>query len=240
MQKYKKTSDYSYALGTELTYQLLLSHPEQVTEVFIHSKQNDNDIYRKIVECAQKNGITITRNDKVFNILSDKENCYIIGAFKKYDAPISKETNHVLLVNPSNTGNLGTIIRTSVGFGIFDIALITPCVDIFDPKVIRASMGAFFEIRFSFYSSFEEYEKSIDKRDVFPFMLDGAKQLDKIEIPDNFTLVFGNEATGLPSCYQNYGQSVLIKHLNTIDSLNLCNAVSIGLYEFTKRQMNKK
>ncbi|NLZ75908.1 MAG: TrmH family RNA methyltransferase, partial [Erysipelotrichia bacterium] len=48
---------------------------------------------------------------------------------------------------------------------------------------------------------------------------------------------FGNEATGLPSNYQNYGQSVLIKHLNTIDSLNLCNAVSIALYQFTKGRL---
>ncbi|MBQ1826888.1 MAG: hypothetical protein II126_02850, partial [Erysipelotrichaceae bacterium] len=49
-----------------------------------------------------------------------------------------------------------------------------------------------------------------------------------------YSLVFGNEATGLADKFQQYGTSVIIRHLNTIDSLNLCNAVSIALYEFTR------
>ena len=56
---------------------------------------------------------------------------------------------------------------------------------------------------------------------------------ENISIPEVYSLVFGNEATGLPSDFHQYGQSVFIKHLNTIDSLNLTNAVSIGLYQFT-------
>ncbi len=237
MQKYKKSFDYSYALGTELTLELLKQHPKQVISVYIHSKQKDNEIYRKIVSLANANRIEIINSDKIFNILSDKDNCYIIGVFKKYESKIDPNANHVCLVNPSNTGNLGTIIRTSIGFGINNIAIIAPGVDIYDPKTIRASMGAFFELNFQYFNSFDEYKASISERGIFPFMLDGAKQLDKIEIPDKFTLVFGNEATGLPSEFQYYGQSVLIKHLPTIDSLNLCNAVSIGLYQFTMGRM---
>lgn len=55
--------------------------------------------------------------------------------------------NHVVLVNPSNAGNLGTIIRSCIGFGVEDIAIILPAVDLFDPKTIRASMGAKAKIR---------------------------------------------------------------------------------------------
>lgn len=233
MKKYQKSFDYSYSLGTELTLELLKQHPDRVINVYIHSKQKDNEVYRRIVELCQRNRIEIVRSDKIFNVVSDKENCYIIGAFRKYETALDPKANHVVLVNPSNTGNLGTIIRTSIGFGINNIAIIAPGVDIYDPKTIRASMGAFFELNFQYFNSFEDYLAFADKRKIYPFMLDGAKQLDKIEIPDRFTLVFGNEATGLPSEYQYYGQSVLIKHLNTIDSLNLCNAVSIGLYQFT-------
>ena len=130
-------------------------------------------------------------------------------------------------------GNLGTIIRTSIGFGIDNLAIIRPAVDIYDPKCIRSSMGAFFELNFKYFDSFNDYLSYASLREIFPFMLDGAKQLENISIPEVYSLVFGNEATGLPNDFHQYGQSVFIKHLNTIDSLNLTNAVSIGLYQFT-------
>ena len=237
MKKYKKNFDYSYALGTELTLELLLQYPQKVINVYIYSKQNENEVFKRIKNLCIKHGIEMIYSDKIFNIVSSKENCYIIGAFNKYESKVNPKSNHVVLVNPSNTGNLGTIIRTSIGFGISDIAIISPAVDIFDPKTIRASMGAVFRLNFQYFESFEEYLKAVEKRDVFTFMLDGAKHLDKIEVTNKYSLVFGNEATGLPSNYQNYGQSVLIKHLNTIDSLNLCNAVSIALYQFTKGRL---
>lgn len=233
MQKYKKDSDMSYSLGTELTLELLLRHPEDVIRVYINSKQKENQIYEKIKMLCEKYNKEIIRNDKIFNILSDKDNCYIIGLFKKYESKINPNANHLVLVNPSNMGNLGTIIRTSLGFGIDNIALIKPAVDIFDPKCIRASMGAFFELNFEYFDDFDKYLATIEKRPIFPFMLDGAKQLENIIIPSKYSLVFGNEATGLPAYFHQYGQSIFIKHLKTIDSLNLTNAVSIGLYQFT-------
>lgn len=234
MKKYKKNFDYSYALGTELTLELLLNYPQEVINVYIHSKQDENEIFYRIKNLCLQHKIEIIYSDRIFNIVSNKENCYIIGAFKKYESKINPNSNHIVLVNPSNMGNLGTIIRTSIGFGINDMAIITPAVDIFDPKTVRASMGALFNLNFQYFESFDEYLKAVENRDIFPFMLDGAKHLDEIKISEKYSLVFGNEATGLPSEYQNYGQSVLIKHLKTIDSLNLCNAVSIALYEFTK------
>ena len=51
--------------------------------------------------------------------------------------------------------------------------------------------------------------------------------------PPVYTLVFGNEASGLPPEFAGYGQSVLIPQSKEIDSLNLSVAVSIGAYSFT-------
>ena len=48
-------------------------------------------------------------------------------------------------------GNLGTIMRTMVGFGMEDLAIIRPGVDAYDPKVIRASMGSIFHLRFAYF-----------------------------------------------------------------------------------------
>ena len=68
-------------------------------------------------------------------------------------------------------------------------------------------------------------------------MLDGEVKLHEVKVPERYSLVFGNEATGLPAEFHDYGTSVVIKQLNTIDSFNLDNAVSIGIYEFTRRKI---
>ena len=234
MQKYKKNYDYSYALGTELTLELLKNYPEEVRVVYVHSRQNNNEIFAQVKGLCEKNHIEMIYSDKAFNIVNAKENCYLMGVFNKFSNPIRPDSNHVVLVNPSNMGNLGTIIRTMTGFGINDLAIIEPAADIYDPKVVRASMRAFFSLRFSLFDSWEAYLNSVEERNIYPFMLDGKTRLQDIKIPERYSLVFGNEATGLPAQFHDYGESVFIEQLNTIDSLNLDNAASIGIYEFTK------
>ncbi len=238
MQKYKKDGEVSYALGTELTLELVERHPEKVISVYVHSRQHDNEVYRRISELCRQRHIEVISSDKAFYIVGAKENCYIMGVFRKFHQEIDPRQNHVVLVNPSNMGNLGTIIRTIIGFGINDLAIITPAVDIFDPKVIRATMRAFFLLRFSLFASFEEYEKAAGKRTLYPFMLDrNAVTLDEVEKKEPYSLIFGNEATGLPEAFAGIGTPVFIRQLDTVDSLNLCNAVSIAAYEFTKEQL---
>ena len=62
---------------------------------------------------------------------------------------LSGASNHIVLVNPSDMGNLGTIIRTAVGFGFTDIGIISPAVDAYNPKVIRGSMGSFSKLTYN-------------------------------------------------------------------------------------------
>jgi TrmH family RNA methyltransferase len=65
-------------------------------------------------------------------------------------------------------------------------------------------------------------------------MLDGSTLLQKTAIEGPFSLIFGNEATGLPASFQQKGQPVRIEHTHNIDSLNLPTAVGIAIYEATK------
>ena len=152
ISKYRHDSDYSYTLGATLTIELLKCIPEAVEEVFINSKTENNDTLNALCE---KFNIKMTVSDKVFNILSPKGNCFVIGVFRKFEHHIT-EGNHVVLVNPSDAGNVGTIIRTAVGFHINNIAVVSPAVDIFDPKVVRASMGAVFHLTKNIRRSFAE------------------------------------------------------------------------------------
>jgi len=148
---------------------------------------------------------------------------------------LDSNKSHIVLVNPSNMGNVGTIIRTAVGMGIYDIALISPCTDLFNPKTIRSSMGALFKLRHQYFSSFEEYQKQYNNHDIFPFMLNGSNTLEIQNCPKTelFSLVFGNEATGLDDSFLEVGTSICIPQSSDVDSLNVTIAVGIGTFIFT-------
>lgn len=226
-EKYKQQLPYSYTLGITLTIELLKKRPKDVLDIYFHSSFNgeSKDIIKKI---AKENNINVTNNDKIFNILSQKENVYCIGVFKKYSSSIDNIKNHVVLVNPSNAGNLGTIIRSACGFDFRDIVIIKPAVDVFDPKTVRASMGALFNINFSLFDSFSDYERTND-HNYYPFMLKAKTKLQETKFISPYSLIFGNEATGLPDSFLDYN-SVIIPHNKLIDSLNLEVATSIALF----------
>ncbi len=228
---YKKTNETSYALGASLTYELLNEKSAYVQKVYFHSAFLKSDEYDKFIDLCDKHNIIHEINDRAINRLSRKENCLVIGEFIKYESKISVDTNHLVLVDPSNMGNLGTIIRTAIGFDIFDIAIIKPGVDIFDPKVIRASMGALFHVRFSYFASFNDYIKTVSPRELFSFRLNGETTLQKTT-SSKYSLIFGNESSGLPLEFDHIGTGIRIDHNTNIDSLSLPIAVGIALFAF--------
>jgi TrmH family RNA methyltransferase len=131
-------------------------------------------------------------------------------------------------------GNLGTIARTMVGFEVRNLALVRPAVDIFDPRVVRSSMGAVFKLAFQYFDAFSEYT-SLFSHNVYPFMTNGKANLDKTNFQEPFALVFGNESSGLTDEYQMVGTSVTIPYNSRdIDSLSLPVAVGIALYAARK------
>jgi TrmH family RNA methyltransferase len=174
IKPYKKEADYSYTLGAFPTYELITARPEQVRKVVVHSGYTDVQNLEKL--CHEKR-IPLEYNDKLISKISDKENCYAAGIFNKYSGKLNNDRPHIVLVNPSNMGNLGTILRTAVGFGIKDIAIILPGADIFNPKTVRSSMGALFRLNFLQYQSFAEYRREFAGHEIFTFMLKGKRTL---------------------------------------------------------------
>lgn len=232
IKPYKKVAEYSYTLGAFPTIEMIKSRPQVIQAIYIHSSYTDSETIRQL---CKDNNISVLVNDKLIHKLSDKENCFVIGIFDKYECDLEPNKSHIVLVNPSNMGNLGTIIRTAVGMGIYDIALITPCADLFNPKTIRSSMGSLFKMRFHFYENFNEYQKQFSSHDIFTFMLNGENTLEIQNCPKTslFSLVFGNEATGLDNSFLNVGTSICIPQSPDVDSLNITIAVGIGTFVFT-------
>ena len=236
LRTYKKDSEYSYALGASPTIELLETRPDDCFRVIFSPSYNDKD--GKIKTLCEKHRILREENQKIINILSPKENCYIIGVFKKRNQTIDKNKSHIVLDNPSDMGNLGTIMRSCAGFGFENIAIIGNGADVYNPKVIRASMGAFFHVNIEYFTSIHDYlDLHGMNREIYTFMLNAEYNLAELSANKTniYSLIFGNEASGLDyNIYKNIGKSVVINHTDKIDSLNLPIAVSIALFWFGK------
>lgn len=234
IKPYKKDADYSYTLGAFPTFELIEAKAEIVQKVLVHSSFTEKD---KLSAICKKNSISMEINDNLIQKLSDKENCYVAGIFNKYSCRLASDQPHIVLVNPGNMGNLGTILRTAVGFGIYNIAIILPGADIFNPKTVRSSMGALFRLNFTMYESFEEYRREFSFHEIYTFMLNGDNTLTLDNCPkaELYSLVFGNEASGLDDSYLKAGTSIMIPQSPYVDSLNLTIAVGVGAYVFTNQ-----
>ena len=233
IKPYKKDSDYSYTLGAFPTFELLKTRPEKVRQIILHSTFTDKE---GIYEEANRHNIPVAVNDKLIGRLSDKENCFVIAVFDKYEDRLSKDRPHIVLVNPGNMGNMGTIMRTAVAFGIKDMAVISPGADHFNPKTVRASMGAEFRMNIRYYDSFDIYMKEFPKHEIFTFMLNAENNLtvENCRHEKLYSLVFGNEATGLPEEYLKVGKSIIIPQSDEVDSLNITIAAGVGMFMFTR------
>jgi len=229
LRKYERDDPHAYTFGVFPTLELLQHQPEHVTEVLLHSAGVRNEGIAKIKAICHEMGIRISVDDKLVERLESKENTYAVGVFEKYEPELHAELNHVVLVNPSDMGNLGTTLRTLLGFGIHNLALVKPAVDIFDPRTIRASMGALFQVNFTYFDSFDLYQETFN-HNIYPFMTNGTVTLNDAVFTPPYTLVFGSESSGLPESYRKLGTSVTIPQTKAIDSLNLSVAIGIALY----------
>lgn len=236
LSRYKHDSEVSYALGATLVFELLRSQPSLIRRVFLRpNTKHGADLEQILAELRAKN-IEIIETTKAFNILGAKDSCLLAAEFTKPTAKLdfSASQPHLVLVNPSDAGNLGTIMRSAAAFGYQNLAIITPAVDPYDPKTIRASMGAVFHLNIQQFASFADYRANDQARALYAFMLNpNAKQLNELTLADqHYALIFGNEAAGLPAEFAQIAQPIFIPQSSNVDSLNLSVATSIALYNF--------
>ena len=137
---------------------------------------NDPAMMQKLMAMAETMGLYTEQAPRALERISGKANCYCALAFDKYEDTLLPG-RHVMLHRVSDHGNLGTILRTCLGFGYRDVALCRPCADPFDPHVIRASMGAMFSLRLHVYDSYEQYEESFPDQAPYFFRLQSARPL---------------------------------------------------------------
>lgn len=180
----------------------------------------------------------IVTNKTVINKISFTKTppeCIVIKKLNIANFKIESNQNYLILDNIKDPGNLATIIRSSVAFGINNFFISKNSVSIYNDKVLRSTMGSIFLIKVNYYNNLLDIIKKLETSmiECVATCIDhNAITLDKYETNAKYhAFVFGNESTGIDkSSLRNIKNKVYIE-INNIDSLNVACAASIILYQ---------
>ncbi len=195
---------------------------------------------KKLLNKIEKYNIDIVHiPNNLFNEISDIKNPQGIMAIVKInlislDDIINDENFLVLLDEVMDPGNMGTIIRTADAFGATGIILTDGSVDVYNPKVVRSSMGSIFHIPLCYVEdkllAFKTFkEKNIA---ILATSLEGKKFIQDVDFKKDFVFIIGNEARGISQESINYADELVKIYMpGKAESLNAAIAASIIMYE---------
>ena len=140
----------------------------------------------------------------------------------------------LILEDTADPGNLGTIMRTAEAAGVTGVIMGKGTVDIFNPKVVRSTMGSIFRLPFAYVDDLKAVILRL-KRDGISFYathLKGKESYRDISYSDKAGILIGNEARGLSDEIANLADTyVIIPMQGKVESLNAAVAAALMLYE---------
>ncbi len=178
---------------------------------------------------------------KKISLLTTPNKVLAVAEIKKQALNYEELKNEltIILDTIQDPGNLGTIIRTANWFGIKKIICSENSADVFNPKVIQATMGAIFRVHV-FYEELEAlFQKLPPSFPVFGTFLEGENIYSQ-NLSDFGFIVFGNESKGINKSIENYiSHKITIppfpESTRSMESLNITSAASIICAEFRRR-----
>ena len=161
----------------------------------------------------------------------------VMAVCNMLDNKISGE-KFLLLDDIQDPGNLGTIIRSAMAFNVDTIVLSPNTVDLYNPKVVRATQGMMFHINIVI-NDLKEVIDELKSRDIpiYGTRVDSGSdvRLLRDEKTDKYALIMGNEGNGVSTDILDMCDEYLyIKMNDKVESLNVGVATSIILYELNK------
>lgn len=184
-------------------------------------------------------------SDKVFQEVSETMTPQgVLGLVRSADYcledMIAQENPCLLLLEDiMDPGNLGTMIRTAEGAGMTGIIMNSTCVDIYNPKVIRSTMGSIFRVPFCRTEDFTGMVKKLKEHGtrVFAAHLSGKPYDTEGSFASSCAILIGNEANGLSEEAFSLADSLIrISMEGKVESLNAAVAAAILMYEALRQR----
>lgn len=182
--------------------------------------------------------------DTVFAHASDTKTpqgvlCVVRQKSYGLDTLIRGEKRHLLILdNLQDPGNLGTIVRTAEGAGVTGVILSRDCVDIYNSKTIRSTMGSIYRMPFYYAEDILAAIQKVKDAGIATYAahLDGKAAYDEENYCTSCAFMIGNEGNGLrEETAQMADHYILIPMSGEVESLNAAIAASVLMFE-VKRQ----
>ena len=202
---------------------------------------------KNVIKYVENSRSTIVVLDAVFNSVSETITpqgvlavvgmpCYRLLDEDYLDKIYSKTGKIKLLIleDTSDPGNLGTIMRTAEAAGVTGVIMTRGTVDIFNPKVVRSTMGSIFRLPFAYVEDLKEVIKELKKSGIsfYATHLKGEKSYKAIKYSDRSAILIGNEARGLSDEVADLADTyVIIPMQGKVESLNAAVAAALMMYE---------
>lgn len=173
-------------------------------------------------------------SEKVMKKLSFQDSLpSIMGVCKIKDSKLIG-SKYLLLDGIQDPGNLGTIIRSSLAFGVDTIVLSKDSVDLYNDKVIRSTQGMIFHINIIRCDLEEVINKIKGDIKIIGTSLGDSTPLRSIDKLERYALIVGNEGNGVKKEILDLCDDIVRIEMNKdVESLNVGVATSIILYEMS-------
>lgn len=185
-----------------------------------------NSLFRELADTEKPQGILAVVD---FNI-------------SKMDEVVKEKKNFIIILDElQDPGNVGTIIRSADAFGVSGIIVTENCVDVYNPKVVRATMGSLFHIPITYIKDKKEVINYLKDRQIriYTTSLQGETYIYDADFKENFAFIIGNESKGVTEEMIKFADLLIkIPMEGNAESLNAAIASSIIMYEVARQRFN--
>ncbi len=212
----------------------------------LQAAEQEREEYRKIFLLAKEKGLAVELvNDKVFSGICDTASPQgVLAVVKMPEYHLEDYTNvtgksgnrlkFLCLEDISDPGNLGTMMRTAEGAGMTGVIMSKKTADLFNPKVVRATMGSLFRVPFFYRENFVETIQYLKSKQVaiYAAHLQGSVPYDKVSYNGSIGILIGNEANGLSGEVTALADTCIrIPMAGQLESLNAAVSAALLMYE---------
>lgn len=245
-----KMCDEAVSMGRVKTLLVSESFYDKCSGEFLYGGSESALIAEKgthITELIRNGSKNVVRlSDGVMRLLSDTVNPQ--GVMALVHMPHSDVTERPFLENAfkrdgyikllvlddvADPGNLGTMMRTAEAAGMTGVIMSRGCVDIFNPKTVRSTMGSILRVPFTYVEKLSDTVQMLKDSGIMFYVthLRGEKYFNEMEYDKKCAVVIGNEARGVSSEISEICDNwVKIPMHGSVESLNAAIAAALMMY----------
>jgi TrmH family RNA methyltransferase len=213
------------AEGPKIVAELIQSAPQSVQEIYAVKEWLNSNSSLHIIPITE---VTDVELEKISQLKTPNQ---VVAVVKKFDVPDGIDVKgkiSLVLDTIQDPGNLGTIIRTADWFGVQQIICSKDCADVYNPKVVQATMGSIARVKI-IYTDLAEWLKQQKGIHIYATMLEGKAITQMQDIKEGL-IIIGNESKGIHEEIAAFAtERITIPRKGKAESLNAAVAVGVVL-----------